>query len=92
MINRLGSVIEEQLSIPTVFIDSYLSAIINYTQLGSIYFSPQLTLGGTGVVTIRDEEDAHILETVLAGGADILIIVNFKDFIPNGNHDEVQYK
>jgi phosphoserine aminotransferase len=54
MINRLGSVLEEQLSIPTAFIDSYLSAIISYTQLGAIYFSPQLTLGGTGIVAIPD--------------------------------------
>jgi hypothetical protein len=83
MINRLGSVLEEQLSIPTAFVDSYLSAIISYTQLGAIYFSPQLTLGGTGIVAIPDEEDTHILETVLAGKADILIIVKFKDLISN---------
>ena len=83
MINRLRSVLEEQLSIPTPLVDSYLSAIINYTQLGSIYASPQLTLGGTGVVAIRDEEDAHVLETALAGKADVLVTVNFKDFISN---------
>lgn len=81
MINRLHSVLEEQLNIPTSFIDSYLSAIVSYAQLGPVYASPQLTLGGTGVVAIRDEEDAHVLDTVLAGKADILITVNFKDFI-----------
>jgi len=36
MINRLRSVLEEQLSIPTPLVDSYLSAIINYTQLDLI--------------------------------------------------------
>jgi predicted nucleic acid-binding protein len=83
MINRLRSVLEEQLSIPTPLVDSYLSAIINYTQLESIYASPQLTLGGTGVVAIRDEEDAHVLETALAGKTNVLVTVNFKDFISN---------
>jgi predicted nucleic acid-binding protein len=43
--------------------------------------SPQLSLGGTGVIPIRDTEDAHVLETAIAGKADVLITANFKDFI-----------
>lgn len=83
MINRLRSVLESQLNIPTTLVNSYLSAIVSYTQLGPVYFSPQLTLGGTGVIAISDQEDAHVLETAIAGKANILVTVNFKDFISN---------
>lgn len=43
----------------------------------------QLTLGGTGVIGLRDTEDAHVLETAIAGKADFLVTANFKDFIIN---------
>ena len=54
----------------------YLRSIESYT-----LESPQLTLGGTGVVPLYDLEDAHILETVIAGKAQVLVTANFRDFI-----------
>jgi predicted nucleic acid-binding protein len=56
--------------------DAYVSAIEEYAKLGA-----QLTLGGTGVIGLRDIEDAHVLETAIAGKADFLVTANFKDFI-----------
>lgn len=45
---------------------------------------PSLTLGGVGVLPLDDEEDRHVLETALAGGADMLVTQNLKDFV---SHD-----
>ncbi|MDR7117719.1 hypothetical protein J2X41_003635 [Caulobacter sp. BE254] len=42
---------------------------------------PSLTLGGAGVLPLDDEEDRHVLETALAGGADMLVTQNLKDFV-----------
>jgi predicted nucleic acid-binding protein len=61
--------------------DAYLSAIAAYAHLGALGASPQLTLGSTGVIPLRDTEDGHVLETAIAGRADFLITANFKDFI-----------
>jgi hypothetical protein len=41
---------------------------------------PSLTLGGVGVLPLDDEEDRHVLETALAGGADMLVTQNLRDF------------
>ena len=43
--------------------------------------SPILTLGGTGIIPLEDEEDRHVLETALAEKVDVLITANFKDFL-----------
>lgn len=42
---------------------------------------PSLTLGGVGVLPLDDVEDRHVLETALAGGADMLVTQNLKDFM-----------
>ncbi len=55
-----------------------MRSVEEYTKL-----SVQLTLGGTGVIGLRDTEDAHVLETAIAGKADFLVTANFKDFIIN---------
>jgi predicted nucleic acid-binding protein len=52
------------------------NVIRSYAQL-----HPQLTLGGTGVIPIADTEDRHVLETALAGRANILVTANFRDFL-----------
>ena len=78
MLNRLQQVLETQPKLQ-VFSDdakNYIEVIRRYAQL-----SPQLTLGGTGVIPLFDDEDRHVLETALAGRASLLITANFKDFL-----------
>ena len=81
MLNRLLKVLVQDLKVSTQTADLYISTIAAYAHLGAIGASPQLTLGGTGVIPIRDTEDAHVLETAIAGKANILVTANFKDFI-----------
>jgi predicted nucleic acid-binding protein len=76
MLDELKSVIVEHLGLNIETADAYVSAIEEYAKLGA-----QLTLGGTGVIGLRDIEDAHVLETAIAGNADFLVTANFKDFI-----------
>lgn len=42
---------------------------------------PSLILGGVGVLPLDDAEDRHVLETALAGGADLLVTHNLADFM-----------
>jgi predicted nucleic acid-binding protein len=81
MLNRLQKVLVQDLNVSTQTAELYISTIAAYARLGAMGASPQLTLGGTGVIPIRDTEDAHVLETTIAGRANLLITANFKDFI-----------
>jgi predicted nucleic acid-binding protein len=81
MLNRLQKVLVQDLNVSTQTTELYISTIAAYARLGAMGASPQLTLGGTGVIPIRDTEDAHVLETTIAGRANLLITANFKDFI-----------
>jgi predicted nucleic acid-binding protein len=81
MLNRLLKVLVQDLKVSTQTAELYISTIAAYARLGAMGASPQLTLGGTGVIPLRDTEDAHVLETAIAGRANILITANFKDFI-----------
>jgi predicted nucleic acid-binding protein len=76
MLDELRSVIIEHLRLSPETAETYVSTIESYAKLGA-----QLTLGGTGVIGLRDTEDAHVLETAVAGKADFLVTANFKDFI-----------
>jgi predicted nucleic acid-binding protein len=76
MLDELRSVIIEHLKLSIETADDYVSLVERYAALG-----PQLTLGGTGIVGLKDLEDAHVLETAIAGRADFLVTANFKDFI-----------
>ncbi|HHP7232405.1 MAG TPA: PIN domain-containing protein [Xenococcaceae cyanobacterium] len=78
MLERLEKVLIYNLKIDFSVARLYLDAIIGFAQL-----APQLTLGGTGILPLDDVEDAHVLETAIAGRADILVTANFKDFIAN---------
>ena len=81
MLNRLRQVLVQKLQVSTPTAERYLETITAYAQLGAMDASPQLTLGGTGIVPIRDSEDAHVLETAISGKAQVLVTANFKDFI-----------
>jgi predicted nucleic acid-binding protein len=81
MLNRLLKVLVQDLKVSTQTAELYISAIAAYARLGAMGASPQLTLGGMGVIPLRDTEDAHVMETAIAGRANILITANFKDFI-----------
>jgi PIN domain len=81
MINRLRKVYVQDFQIPGTVADALLSAIAGYAALGPAGMNPMLTLGGTGVVPLTDTEDAHVLETCIAGQAHILVTANFKDFL-----------
>lgn len=80
MLNRLSSVLVEKLKIPDDIADLYIDTIKDYAE-ARIVGSPQLTLGGTGVIPLHDIEDRHVLETALAGQASILVTANIKDFL-----------
>jgi predicted nucleic acid-binding protein len=71
-------VLERDLKVPSTTADAYIETIREYAML-----APLITLGGTGVIALRDSEDAHVLETAIAGRANVLVTANFKDFINN---------
>jgi hypothetical protein len=81
MINRLRKVYVQDLQIPGTVADTLLGAIAGYASLGPAGMNPMRTLGGMGVVPLTDTEDAHVLETCIAGQARILVTANFKDFL-----------
>jgi predicted nucleic acid-binding protein len=80
MLNRLRLVLERDLGVTPIGADLYIEAIRSYAILGAAGVSPQLTLGGTGIIALQDREDAHVLETALAGRANLLVTANFRDF------------
>jgi hypothetical protein len=73
-------VLERDLGVTPIGADLYIEAIRSYAILGAAGVSPQLTLGGTGIIALQDREDAHVLETALAGRANLLVTANFRDF------------
>jgi predicted nucleic acid-binding protein len=81
MLNRLRKVLECDLRVSPPTAELYINTISAYAQLGAIGASPQLTLGGTGMLAMRDIEDVHVLETAIAGKADVVVTANFKDFL-----------
>lgn len=92
MLTRLRQVLIQKLQVSTSSVELYLDTITAYAQLGALDSSPQLTLGGTGIVPIADIEDAHVLETAIAGKAQVLITANFKDFISKDTSVIVQQR
>ena len=86
MLNRSRTVLEGSLNVSHLAADLYIYAIRWYAQLGPTGASPQLTLGGVGVIALQDVEDAHVLETALPGKANVLVTANFRDFISNDTH------
>lgn len=82
MLNRLRMVWIEDANfrLDPAMADALISLIADYARIGPGRGGPQLTLGGVGIMPMRDEEDAHVLDTAIAA-ADMLATVNFRDFM-----------
>lgn len=81
MLNRLREVWEERWQVPRAEADQLLAAIAGYAALGPDAEPPHLTLGGPGLIALRDVEDAHVLDVAVAGRADLLVTSNSSDFV-----------
>jgi hypothetical protein len=81
MLNRLRKVWEDDWGVPRVDADPLLVAVAGYAAFGPESEPPHLMLGGTGLIALRDTEDAHVLDVAVAGRADLLVTSNFKDFL-----------
>ncbi|MEO5336102.1 MAG: PIN domain-containing protein [Magnetospirillum sp. WYHS-4] len=81
MLTRLRKVMEVDWGISRATVDPVIEAIAGYARTGAAGTAPYLTLGGTGLMPIRDPEDAHVLDTALAGRSHLLVTANFDDFV-----------
>jgi predicted nucleic acid-binding protein len=75
MLDRLEAVLVRRLDLPPGLAATRREIIAGFARHG-----PTLTLGGTGLVPLRDVEDAHVLETALSGAADWLVTANLRDY------------
>ena len=80
MLNRLGTVLTREWQVPHDTAELLTGAIAQYASLGPSGLTPHLLLGGTGVAPLRDVEDAHVLDTAIAGRADYLVTHDLADF------------
>lgn len=80
MLNRLRTVLETGLGVSPETTETYTGALTACTRYGPSGRSPLLVLGGTGVLPMPDREDAHVLETAIAGRADLLVTADMADF------------
>lgn len=85
MLNHLYFVLVNKMGVSESTAQYYVRIIQAYAEAG-IVGGPQLTLGGTGVIPLRDIEDRHVLETALAGDASVLVTKNLKDFLSKDTH------
>jgi predicted nucleic acid-binding protein len=81
MLDRLRTVLRREFPLTPEAVEAAINAIFNISRLGPHQEVPYLLLGGTGVLPLRDEEDAHVLEVATAARADLLVTSNFKDFL-----------
>jgi predicted nucleic acid-binding protein len=81
MLTRLRKVFEVDWRVPRMTVDTVIEAVAGYARLGPAGMAPHLTLGGTGLMPLRDAEDSHVLDTALAGRAHLLVTADFDDFV-----------
>jgi len=81
MLDRLRKVFMVDWQVDQATTDEIIEAIVRYARLGPDATGPLLALGGTGLLPLRDAEDAHVLDTAIAGDTDILATANIKDFL-----------
>jgi hypothetical protein len=80
MLNRLRDVYVGALAINPVDAGTLIRGIAALAKQGPAGDAPYLVLGGTGVMPVRDEEDAHVLEIAVAGRAHVVATANLDDF------------
>jgi hypothetical protein len=80
MLNRLQEVLVKTLGTNPDDAHAAIQDILQMTIRGPAREGPHLVLGGTGLVPLRDEEDAHVMDVALAGRADVLATANLADF------------
>ena len=81
MLDRLRKVFLHDWRIDQATTDRLIEAIGLYARLGPDANGPSLTLGGAGMLPLPDAEDAHVLDTAIAGDADIVATANIRDFL-----------
>lgn len=81
MVTRLESVLTQKLRWDRRRAERVLGDIVSIARLGPAATPPLVLLGGTGVVPIREEEDAHVLEVAVTGRAHVLATLDFSDFV-----------
>jgi len=82
VLDRLGVVLQREFSVSDDAVQDIVQAIARIAEAGPDMHAPYVLLGGTRVLPLRDIEDRHVLETALAGKADVLVTSNFDDFLP----------
>lgn len=80
MLDRLALVLARDYPVTEAQARRLAEAIGRTAADGPAAEDPHLVLGGTGVLPIRDEEDRGVLETAVAGRANLLATANLKDF------------
>ena len=83
MIDRLSQVLT-RLGFGREAVETIVAEIALAARIGPVGLSPLLVLGG-GMMPLRDVEDAHVLETAIAGKARLIATANFQDFMMYGN-------
>lgn len=81
MLTRLRMVLLRRTRMSHAAVDDALEEIAAAAEAGPFALSPLVILGGTGVVPLTDEEDAHVLEAAVAGRAHLIATANFDDFV-----------
>jgi predicted nucleic acid-binding protein len=81
MLGRMEQVLVTKLRVPASDARWFIEQIARSATAAPAGHAPYLVLGGTAVVPLHDEEDAGVLETALAGRAEILVTGNMADFV-----------
>ncbi len=75
-----------RIGLPERFADAARNAVEASATGGIVGEAPYAVLGG-GVQPLLDPEDQAVLETAVAGGADLLVTNNMEDFTPGPRAD-----
>ena len=80
MLDRFAPVLRRDFSVEAGTARDLVAAIGAIATAGPAGEDPHIVLGGTGVLPVRDTEDRGVLETAIAGEAQLLATANLGDF------------